>query len=164
MNIMSPHAIRLNRSSVSSSLSDDDDGTHHSGANGEGKYHSETSLLQRSEDDEIQDLICIGFGPASLAIAVALHDALENGNPVLSTRTPKIRFLERQRQFAWHAGMLLPGTKMQITFVKDLATLRNPRSEFTFLNYLHRKGRLAVFTNLGTFLQQRLYAVVCEPF
>ena len=114
------------------------------------------SLLRRFEDDEIHDLICVGFGPASLAIAVALHDALENGVPTLRTRTPKVRFLERQSQFAWHAGMLLPGTKMQITFIKDLATLRNPRSEYTFMNYLHRKGRLVSFTNLGTFLPQRI--------
>lgn len=45
---------------------------------------------------------------------------------------------------------------MQITFIKDLATLRNPQSEFTFLNYLHEKDRLVSFTNLGTFLPQRI--------
>jgi L-ornithine N5-oxygenase len=44
---------------------------------------------------------------------------------------------------------------MQITFIKDLATLRNPRSEFTFLNYLHQQDRLVQFTNLGTFLPLR---------
>lgn len=52
--------------------------------------------------------------------------------------------------------MLLPGTKMQISFIKDLATMRDPRSHFTFLNYLHTKGRLAQFTNLDTFLPQRV--------
>merc|ERR1712000_594647 len=51
--------------------------------------------------------------------------------------------------------MLLPGAKMQISFVKDLATMRDPRSEFTFLNYLHRQNRLVDFTNLGTFLPAR---------
>jgi len=65
-------------------------------------------------------------------------------------------FLEKQPQFAWHAGMLLPGAKMQISFIKDLATLRDPRSSFTFLNYLHHKGRLVEFTNLGTFLPARV--------
>lgn len=45
---------------------------------------------------------------------------------------------------------------MQITFIKDMATLRNPQSEFTFLNYLHEKDRLVSFTNLGTFLPQRI--------
>jgi L-ornithine N5-oxygenase len=114
------------------------------------------SLLQRFPDNEVHDLVCVGFGPASLAIAVALHDALELNASKLTTQTPKVRFLEKQDQFAWHAGMLLPGAKMQITFVKDMATLRNPRSEYTFLNYLHQNGRLVDFTNLGTFLPQRI--------
>ncbi|KAK3679483.1 hypothetical protein LTR78_001044 [Recurvomyces mirabilis] len=114
------------------------------------------SLWKTASDEEIQDLICVGFGPASLAIAIALNDALEVVRPHLCTSSPKVRFLERQARFAWHAGMLLPGAKMQITFVKDLATLRNPRSEFTFLNYLHKKNRLVQFTNLGTFLPQRI--------
>jgi len=35
------------------------------------------SLLKPTEPNDIQDLICVGFGPASLAIAIALHDALE---------------------------------------------------------------------------------------
>ncbi|KAK6434385.1 hypothetical protein LTR95_009431 [Oleoguttula sp. CCFEE 5521] len=107
-------------------------------------------------DSEVQDLICAGFGPASLAVAVALHDAIDEENPSLRTLDPKVRFLERQQHFAWHAGMLLPGAKMQISFLKDMATLRNPRSEFTFLNYLHRKNRLVAFTNLSTFLPQRI--------
>jgi L-ornithine N5-oxygenase len=114
------------------------------------------SFLERFDDDEIHDLICVGFGPASLAIAVALHDEIENHNPAVTASPPKVRFIERQEKFSWHAGMLLPGTKMQITFIKDLATLRNPRSKFTFLNYLHRNNRLVQFTNLGTFLPQRI--------
>lgn len=101
-----------------------------------------------SVDEEAYDLICVGFGPASLSIAIALEDRN------LSS-LPRVLFLERQPQFAWHAGMLLPGSRMQISFIKDLATLRNPRSHFTFLNYLHEKGRLVTFTNLGTFLPLR---------
>ena len=116
------------------------------------------SCLRATSLDDLHDLICVGFGPASLAIAVALHDANSDSltRPArLHGRRPKVTFLERQRQFEWHAGMLLPGTKMQITFIKDLATLRNPRSEFTFLNYLHQQDRLVQFTNLGTFLPLR---------
>jgi len=52
--------------------------------------------------------------------------------------------------------MLLPGAKMQISFIKDLATVRDPQSKFTFLNYLKEHGRLLQFTNLGTFLPTRL--------
>ncbi|KAF2235426.1 hypothetical protein EV356DRAFT_444901 [Viridothelium virens] len=119
------------------------------------------SHLRQTEPDELHDLICVGFGPASLAIAIALHDALDDSVAEknlfrTSGQRPKVAFLERQPQFAWHAGMILPGAKMQITFIKDLATMRNPRSEFTFLNYLHTKGRLAQFTNLSTFLPQRM--------
>lgn len=92
------------------------------------------------------DLVCIGFGPASLAIAIALHDREIKA---------RVLYIERQRSFAWHAGMLLPHARMQISFLKDLATLRDPRSKFTFINYLKSKNRLVAFTNLSTFLPLR---------
>jgi L-ornithine N5-oxygenase len=109
-------------------------------------------LLKPSDPETVHDLVCIGFGPASLAIAVALHDALEAG---ALKEPPRVLFLERQAQFHWHAGMLLPGAKMQISFLKDLASLRDPRSRFTFLNYLHEENRLIDFINLSTFLPAR---------
>ncbi|MCJ1462254.1 hypothetical protein MMC07_000854 [Pseudocyphellaria aurata] len=117
------------------------------------------SVLRHTAHEELHDLVCIGFGPASLAIAVALHDMLSTPLTVLAPRTchaPKVVFLEGQTRFAWHAGMLVPGATMQISFIKDLATLRNPKSDFTFLNYLHRRQRLIHFSNLGTFLPLRL--------
>lgn len=116
------------------------------------------SALRRTSHDELHDLICVGFGPASLAIAVALHDMLSTTNPSLVpglTISPKVAFFERQSSFAWHAGMLVPGATMQISFIKDLATLRNPKSDFTFLNYLHRQKRLIHFSNQATFLPLR---------
>ncbi|APA12652.1 hypothetical protein SS1G_03696 [Sclerotinia sclerotiorum 1980 UF-70] len=107
-----------------------------------------TSVLS----SESLDLVCVGFGPASLAIAIALHDAYSKS----SLPPPKVLFLERQPEFAWHAGMQLPGARMQISFLKDLATPRDPRSKFTFINYLHCKGRLNTFINLSTFLPSRM--------
>ncbi|PGH13041.1 hypothetical protein AJ79_03878 [Helicocarpus griseus UAMH5409] len=92
------------------------------------------------------DIICVGFGPAALAIAIAMRDRGVQR---------RVLFLERQPEFGWHTGMLLPGSKMQISFIKDLATQRNPRSYFTFLNYLHQKDRLVHFTNLSTHLPFR---------
>lgn len=103
--------------------------------------------LNGSEDEVIYDLVCVGFGPASLAIAVAIHD---EGIPA------RTLYLERQQEFKWHGGMLIPDARMQISFLKDLATLRDPRSHFTFLNYLHSKNRLVAFTNLSTFLPFRV--------
>ena len=119
------------------------------------------SALRHTALEELHDLVCVGFGPASLAIAVALHDKLVAARSEVkasrpSSQSPKVVFIERQTQFAWHAGMLLPGATMQITFIKDLATLRNPKSDFTFLNYLHCRQRLVHFSNLGTFFPLRL--------
>lgn len=110
--------------------------------------------LGRAPPEELHDLVAVGFGPASLAIAIALSDALDEDGKI-DGREVGVRFLEKQNRFAWHAGMLLPGSRMQISFIKDLATLRDPRSEFTFLNYLKRHGRLVQFSNLGTFLPSR---------
>ncbi|CAI7587480.1 unnamed protein product [Penicillium palitans] len=119
---------------------------------------SARSLLRPTGADEMHDLLCVGFGPASLAVAIALNDSMD---PTLGASKdpnfkPKVCFLEKQNQFAWHSGMLVPGSRMQISFMKDLATMRDPRSSFTFLNYLHHKKRLIHFTNLGTFLPARV--------
>jgi L-ornithine N5-oxygenase len=100
-------------------------------------------------EKEIYDLICIGFGPASLATAIAIHDTYP------SHSRPRCLYLEKQSQFAWHSGMQIPGAKMQISFLKDLATPRQPTSSFTFLNYLQSVGRLHAFINLSTFLPSR---------
>ncbi|KAL8810044.1 MAG: hypothetical protein Q9200_002900 [Gallowayella weberi] len=104
---------------------------------------------------ELHDFVCVGVGPAALGIGVALQDACENSTIPVQYR-PKVAFIERQFDFAWHAGMQLPGVKMQISFIKDVATQRNPRSRFTFLNYLWTKGRLNKYSNLNTFRPSRI--------
>ncbi|KAL1859782.1 PAK-related GC kinase Sid1 [Diaporthe australafricana] len=115
-------------------------------------YRNRSAHLKAADPESVHDLVCVGFGPASLAIAVALHDFLEAGT---LKQTPNVLFLEKQPKFAWHAGMLLPGAKMQISFLKDMASLRDPRSQFTFLNYVHNQDRLLDFINLDTFLPAR---------
>lgn len=113
-----------------------------------------SNFLHPTDSSDVHDLLCVGFGPASLAIAIAMHDKLSSGTA--TGHSPRVLFLEKQPRFAWHAGMLLPGAKMQISFMKDLASLRDPRSKFTFLNYVHENGRLIDFINLGTFLPARV--------
>ncbi|KAK1634138.1 L-ornithine 5-monooxygenase [Colletotrichum phormii] len=115
-----------------------------------------SQYLQPTDHSEIHDLICVGFGPASLSVAVSMHDFQEAGRQLApGSAAAKVLFLEKQPAFAWHPGMLLSGARMQISFIKDMASLRNPRSQFTFLNYLHSNDRLVEFTNLDTFLPAR---------
>lgn len=95
------------------------------------------------------DLIGIGFGPSNIALAIALDERRQAG------RRFDAMFIERQPRFGWHAGMLLENAHMQISFLKDLTTLRNPTSRFTFINYLHEKRRLPDFINLKTFYPSR---------
>jgi len=88
------------------------------------------------------DLIGVGFGPSNLALAIAVDEHnRRSGVPVTAL------FLERQPRFGWHRGMLIDDATMQVSFLKDLVTLRNPTSEFSFLAYLHSKGRLVDFIN-----------------
>ncbi|KAI6128309.1 L-lysine 6-monooxygenase (NADPH-requiring)-domain-containing protein [Pisolithus croceorrhizus] len=95
----------------------------------------------------IYDVIGLGFGPSSLAVAGAFVDGA--GRPS-AVPLSKILFIEKQEGFGWHPGMLLPGARMQISFLKDLATLRSPQSEITFVSYLHSQNRLLDFINRGS--------------
>lgn len=97
----------------------------------------------------LHDLIGIGFGPSNVALAIALDEQRPHG-----TRFDAL-FIERQPTFSWHPGMLLEHAHMQISFLKDLATLRNPTSRFSFINYLHERRRLVDFINLKTFYPSR---------
>lgn len=97
------------------------------------------------------DVIGIGFGPANLAIAIALEEYQQINGTGLSSC-----FIEKQPAFEWHGGMLLDNTRLQVSFLKDLVTLRNPGSQYSFINYLHRQRRLESFINLGTFFPSRL--------
>lgn len=98
---------------------------------------------------QIHDLIGIGFGPSNIALAITLEEKKQHGYNVDAF------FIEKQPSFAWHANMMLDSTHMQISFLKDLATMRNPSSHFTFINYLHQKQRLQDFINLKTFFPSR---------
>lgn len=97
----------------------------------------------------VHDLIGIGFGPSNIALAIALEEQRQAGQAFNAV------FIEKQPVFAWHKDMLLEHAHMQISFLKDLVTLRNPLSRFTFVNYLHEKQRLPDFINLKTFFPGR---------
>jgi len=103
--------------------------------------------------DRVLDVVGVGFGPSNLALAIAVAE--HNADPAV-TRPVTAEFVEAKPEFGWHTGMLLPGATMQISFLKDLVTQRNPQSEFTFLQYLTERGRLTEFINYKTFFPTRL--------
>lgn len=92
----------------------------------------------------VHDLIGIGFGPSNVAMAIALS---EHNSKVGRQDSVTAHFFEQQPSFGWHRGMLIDDATMQVSFLKDLVTLRNPASEFSFLCYLQSKGRLVDFIN-----------------
>jgi len=97
------------------------------------------------------DILGVGFGPSNLALAIALDEILRERGRELSHC-----FIERQPQFTWHGDMLLPGTDMQISFLKDLVSLRDPTSPYSFVNYLRQHNRLEAFINQKTFFPSRI--------
>jgi L-ornithine N5-oxygenase len=104
------------------------------------------------DGEPIYDLVGVGFGPANLALAVAAEEEPETP----PGRQLRRVFLERRTEPVWHPGMLIEDSLVQISVLKDLATIRDPRSRFTFLNYLKDKGRLFEFLNLRELFPTRI--------
>jgi lysine N6-hydroxylase len=79
----------------------------------------------------------IGVGPANLSLAALMH-----GYPKLTNL-----FVDRKERFGWHDGQQIPDTTIQVSMVKDLVSLAQPTSEYSFLSYLHESGRLYHYLN-----------------
>lgn len=86
------------------------------------------------------DVLGIGFGPSNMAVAIALEEAQSGLD---------FHFIESAPDACWQPGMLLNGSDIQNNPLRDLVTPRNPKSHFTFTNYLKESGRLFDFLNLG---------------
>ena len=105
----------------------------------------------RNAANNICDYIGIGFGPSHLSVAVALEEAASVNDAPL-----KGFFVEKGSRFVWQPGMLFEDTRLQVVFLKDLISMKNPRSRFTFINYLFEQERLHKFINLRTFYPTRI--------
>jgi L-ornithine N5-oxygenase len=88
---------------------------------------------------KIHDVVCVGFGPANIALAIALEELWPSAS---------VKFLEKESGPCWQPAMLLDGADIQNNPMRDLVTPRNPRSRYTFINYLHENGRFFKFLNL----------------
>ncbi|MDZ5603750.1 SidA/IucD/PvdA family monooxygenase [Pseudomonas sp. RP23018S] len=108
-------------------------------------------MSQTSTSDTPKDLIGVGFGPSNLALAIALEELAQTHGHALDAL-----FIDKQSDYRWHGETLASQSELQISFLKDLVSLRNPTSPYSFVNYLHQKQRLADFINLGTFYPCRL--------
>ncbi|HUQ56477.1 lysine N(6)-hydroxylase/L-ornithine N(5)-oxygenase family protein [Lentzea sp.] len=95
--------------------------------------------MRAGDMPDCHDVLGVGFGPANLALAIAFAEDL----PDVTTR-----FLEAQHDPVWQGGMMLDGVNVQNHPSRDLVTLRNPRSRYSFLNYLFEQGRLVEHLNL----------------
>jgi len=100
-----------------------------------------------SARDPLHDVLGIGFGPANIALAVAFEELA----PDLS-----VRFIERKPRAAWQPNMLLAGSDIQNHPLRDLVTPRNPRSRYSFTNFLFENGRLYEHLNLPLHYPLRL--------
>ena len=106
-----------------------------------------------AEPDAVLDVLGVGFGPSNLALALAVQ---EHNDRVPEPARVAAAFVEQQAAFGWHRGMLLHGATMQVSFLKDLVTMRDPTSPRSFLNYLQGQGRLADFINTKTMFPSRV--------
>jgi lysine N6-hydroxylase len=93
----------------------------------------------RSGDGAVSHLSClgVGVGPANLSLAS------------LMCHRPGLRglFLERRSEFGWHDGQQMPDATLQVSMLKDLVSLTDPTSPFSFLAYLHDRGRIYHYLN-----------------
>ena len=108
-------------------------------------------MSQTNASNKIHDLITVGFGPSNLALAIALQELEQSTGHKLDAL-----FLDKQTHYRWHGDTLASQSELQISFLKDLVSLRNPTSPYSFVNYLHSNNRLVDFVNLGTFYPCRL--------
>ena len=82
------------------------------------------------------DLIGIGIGPSNLSTAALLHSVKEINSI----------FFDQKKEFQWFPGMLFPEATIQVSWLKDLVTLVDPTSPYSFLAFLAHKKRMYRFS------------------
>ncbi|WP_082231939.1 lysine N(6)-hydroxylase/L-ornithine N(5)-oxygenase family protein [Halobacillus massiliensis] len=83
---------------------------------------------------QVYDVIGIGIGPYNLGLAALLDQTELNG-----------AFFDETPEFNWHPGMLIEKMDLQTPFMADLATFADPKSPYTFMNYLYEHNRMIPF-------------------
>lgn len=86
--------------------------------------------------DVMLDAVGVGVGPFNLSLAA-----------LLAPTGFEARFFERSAEFQWHPGLLLPEATIQVSYLKDLVTLVDPTSPYSFVAFLRAQKRLYRFIN-----------------
>ncbi len=95
----------------------------------------------------IYDVIGVGFGPANIALAIAMEELSYQG---------KALFLEARKDATWQENMLFEDSDIQNHPLRDMVTPRNPQSYYSFTNFLHKKGRFFEHLNSNFHLPLRI--------
>ncbi len=82
------------------------------------------------------DAVGVGAGPFNMSLAALLAPTGYNA-----------RFFDKNADFEWHPGLLFPEATIQVSYLKDLVTLVDPTSQYSFLAFLHAHKRLYRFIN-----------------
>src|SRR5688500_20001583 len=86
----------------------------------EGFIQRTLEMTQAIASPIVHDLIGVGFGPSNLALAIALQERGPSQGEL------DVLFLDKQADYRWHGNTLVTQSELQISFLKDLVTLRNP--------------------------------------
>ena len=81
------------------------------------------------------DVAGVGIGPFNMSLAALLA-------PI---RGLDSRFFDRRHEFRWHEGLMFPDATVQNSSLKDLVTLADPTSPYSFLAFLAHQKRLYRF-------------------
>lgn len=84
----------------------------------------------------IYDVIGIGIGPSNLSTAALMQPFASKLHAI---------FFDDKKDFSWHPGLMFPDAKLQVSILKDLVTMIDPTSAFSFLNYLKEQRKLYIF-------------------
>ena len=82
------------------------------------------------------DAVGVGVGPFNLSLAA-----------LLAPTGFEARFFDRSADFQWHPGLLFPEATIQVSYLKDLVTLVDPTSQYSFVAFLRAHKRLYRFIN-----------------
>ncbi|HCN50352.1 MAG TPA: alcaligin biosynthesis protein [Chryseobacterium sp.] len=105
------------------------------------------------ENNKIYDIIGIGIGPFNLGLA-ALIEPVE---------TVSALFLDQADGFDWHPGLMLDNATLQVPFMADLVTMADPKSKYSFLNFLKETDHLYKFyIREDFFILRKEYNVYCQ--